>query len=263
MAKYKLYIKESPLGLKYLGKTERDPFKYIGSGLYWKRHLRSHQFISKDILTIVLFETDSKEELKNVGIYYSDLYDVVHDESWANLRKESGDGGDTSKFIDWEKYNRVSRPRGDNHWTKNMTEEQRENMSKKVKGDKNPACREEIKEKIRQKAIGRKPKPETLEKYKQRTGDKNGFYNKHHSEQTMKHLKEKAKGRYSLEWFKHRHGETEGTIKYEERRVMLKESMANMKPMERTELVCPHCKLVGKGPNMKRYHFDNCKTLKR
>lgn len=27
----------------------------------------------------------------------------------------------------------------------------------------------------------------------------------------------------------------------------------------RTEKVCPHCNKVGKGPNMSRYHFDNCK----
>lgn len=27
----------------------------------------------------------------------------------------------------------------------------------------------------------------------------------------------------------------------------------------RTEKVCPHCKKVGKGPNMTRYHFENCK----
>lgn len=27
----------------------------------------------------------------------------------------------------------------------------------------------------------------------------------------------------------------------------------------RTEMVCPHCSKIGKGPNMKRYHFDNCK----
>jgi hypothetical protein len=27
----------------------------------------------------------------------------------------------------------------------------------------------------------------------------------------------------------------------------------------RSELTCPHCNKVGKGPNMKRYHFDNCK----
>jgi hypothetical protein len=24
---------------------------------------------------------------------------------------------------------------------------------------------------------------------------------------------------------------------------------------------CPHCNLTGRGGNMKRYHFDNCKTL--
>ena len=27
----------------------------------------------------------------------------------------------------------------------------------------------------------------------------------------------------------------------------------------RTEHTCPHCKKIGKGPNMKRYHFDKCK----
>jgi len=26
-----------------------------------------------------------------------------------------------------------------------------------------------------------------------------------------------------------------------------------------TKVTCPHCGLVGKGSNMKRYHFDNCK----
>ena len=26
------------------------------------------------------------------------------------------------------------------------------------------------------------------------------------------------------------------------------------------EYTCPHCHKVGRGPNMKRYHFDNCKA---
>lgn len=26
--------------------------------------------------------------------------------------------------------------------------------------------------------------------------------------------------------------------------------------------ICPHCKKEGKGGNMKRYHFDNCKSLR-
>ncbi len=28
----------------------------------------------------------------------------------------------------------------------------------------------------------------------------------------------------------------------------------------RTEKTCPHCNKTGKGPNMTRYHFDNCKN---
>ena len=26
------------------------------------------------------------------------------------------------------------------------------------------------------------------------------------------------------------------------------------------ERICPHCGKIGKGPNMTRYHFDNCKV---
>jgi hypothetical protein len=29
--------------------------------------------------------------------------------------------------------------------------------------------------------------------------------------------------------------------------------------LKRNSSTCPHCKVTGNGPNMKRYHFDNCK----
>ena len=29
---------------------------------------------------------------------------------------------------------------------------------------------------------------------------------------------------------------------------------------KRKSVTCPHCKLIGAGANMKRYHFDNCKN---
>ena len=35
--------------------------------------------------------------------------------------------------------------------------------------------------------------------------------------------------------------------------------MAMRKP--RKQKTCPHCNLVGAGPNMTRYHFDNCKAI--
>jgi hypothetical protein len=32
--------------------------------------------------------------------------------------------------------------------------------------------------------------------------------------------------------------------------------------MNRTTKTCPHCNKTGKGPNMSRYHFDNCNLIK-
>jgi hypothetical protein len=86
-----LYIKETPNGLKYLGTTCKNPFKYKGSGKYWVRFLNKYKFKIKDIKTTILFETTDKDILKEKGLYYSKLYNVVESESWANLIPESGD----------------------------------------------------------------------------------------------------------------------------------------------------------------------------
>lgn len=53
-------------------------------------------------------------------------------------------------------------------------------------------------------------------------GKNNGMYGKSHKKSTTEIMKEKAKGRYSLEWFKERNGEEEGLRLYEERRMWLK-----------------------------------------
>ena len=79
------------MGLNYLGITHRDPYKYRGSGVYWKRHLKSHNFKIDDIETIILFETNNYSELCEKGKYYSELYDVVNSEDWANLIPETGE----------------------------------------------------------------------------------------------------------------------------------------------------------------------------
>jgi hypothetical protein len=87
-----LYLKESPLGLKYLGITSRkNPYAYKGSGSYWKKHLKCHNFSSNNIKTIILYQTYCKEELKEKGLYYSKMYDVVDSKEFANLCYESGE----------------------------------------------------------------------------------------------------------------------------------------------------------------------------
>ena len=77
-------------GLQYLGKTIRDPYKYPGSGLYWKRHIKEH---GNDVTTEVLFQTEDKEEFKKVAIEYSNKLDIVDSKEWANFREETGHGG--------------------------------------------------------------------------------------------------------------------------------------------------------------------------
>jgi hypothetical protein len=88
-----LYIKTHATGLKYLGKTVGDPYKYKGSGTHWLRHLNKH---GEEHTTEILFETDDKELFKEKALYYSNLYNVVESKEWANIVPEQGDGGNTS-----------------------------------------------------------------------------------------------------------------------------------------------------------------------
>jgi hypothetical protein len=90
-----LYVKtHNKTGLKYLGKTvKEDPHSYPGSGKVWRRHLAKYGY---DYTTEILLETDSEQELKEKGVYYSNLWNVVESKNWANLMIEQGDGGNTS-----------------------------------------------------------------------------------------------------------------------------------------------------------------------
>jgi group I intron endonuclease len=72
-----------------------------------------------------------------------------------------------------------------------------------------------------------KDNPELLEKLRQTlskrfSGVNNGMYGKTHSDESRDKLKERAKGRFTLDWYKERNGDVEGERLYEERRVWLK-----------------------------------------
>ena len=77
-------------GLNYLGKTTQDPFTYKGSGKRWGNHINKHGY---DVTTEILRECSSNEEVKEWGLYYSALWNVVESRDWANLKEEYGDGG--------------------------------------------------------------------------------------------------------------------------------------------------------------------------
>lgn len=81
-------------GLFYLCKTTSDakqsPYEYKGSGKYWLRHIKKHKSF---IITCVVGEYDTKEELKQRGVLLSKQLNIVESKQWANLTPEQGDGG--------------------------------------------------------------------------------------------------------------------------------------------------------------------------
>ena len=182
---FSLYHKISPIGLNYLGITHKDPFKYRGSGIYWKKHLKAHNFKLDDIETIILFETNDYKELCEMGKYYSELYDVVNSKDWANLIPETGDNSVLGMKHSEETRKKLS----DSHkgrflgeenpmFGKLVSQETREKISKANTGQKRS---EETKNKIREKLMGNK---NTL-----------GYK---HSEDSLKKMSESNKGKHNI-----------------------------------------------------------------
>lgn len=98
---YFLYMKiHNVTGLKYLGQTTRDPYKYKGSGLRWNNHLNKH---GNDVTTVILLETNDRQTLSSTGEILSNYLNIVTDYSWANIVNEEGTGGDTSHCDNYQK----------------------------------------------------------------------------------------------------------------------------------------------------------------
>ncbi len=102
MKGYYIYVKQSPSGMLYLGRTSsKDPNKYIGSGTYWLNHLSANKYRAKDIKTWILDKVNTHQQLRELGRYYSKLFNVSKSDSWANLKDEEGEGfgtGDNHPF---------------------------------------------------------------------------------------------------------------------------------------------------------------------
>ena len=93
MCIYYLYKKTHKItGLKYLGITKQDPYKYKGSGKVWSSHIKLYGYL---VDTEILLETSDRVKLSKAGRYYSNLWNIVKDNSWANCIPETcgGPGG--------------------------------------------------------------------------------------------------------------------------------------------------------------------------
>lgn len=93
-----LYVKtHNATGLKYFGKTTRDPITYRGSGKHWLRHLRTH---GSDVSTEIIGVFTDVYELVKCATEFSVTNDIVNSNQWANLIIENGlDGAPVGNVV--------------------------------------------------------------------------------------------------------------------------------------------------------------------
>ncbi len=86
----KLMIKRhQDTGLKYLhytNRTDKDVDNYLGSGVYWKRHLKKH---GTNVISCLVLESDNQKLMTNYAVYISEECDIVASDEWANLTPEN------------------------------------------------------------------------------------------------------------------------------------------------------------------------------
>jgi len=90
-----LYLKEhNKTGLKYLGITSENPYKYTGSGVEWLEHIK--EYGRHDVTTEVLYEEElpdghkTSPKFKEIAIGYSHSLNIVEDTGYANAMIECG-----------------------------------------------------------------------------------------------------------------------------------------------------------------------------
>lgn len=162
-----LYLKQHNVtGLKYLGQTSKsNPYRYNGSGKYWLRHIKVH---GNNVTTRILRECNTKEEIKQWGLIYSKLFNIVESKDFANFIPECGSGGLTIPL----------RGEFNGFFGKKHSNEQIKQWKEMKSGIKNPMYGKthtsETKEKLRQINLGRKVSNETRQKIsKSGMGNKN------------------------------------------------------------------------------------------
>ena len=152
---YLLVKTHSVTGMRYLCKrvttSDSKAISYLGSGTRWNNHLKVHgKHINTEIL--VKYDLDRIEEFSKLCIDYSNKFDIVKSDDWANLIIETGKPGTKIDIYCGDK---------GTFFGKKHTEETKEKISIANRGDNNVMRR---RPEILLKLIVTKNKPENKEK---------------------------------------------------------------------------------------------------
>lgn len=86
-----LYIKRHRVtGLMYFGKTIKNPHYYLGSGSYWKNHMKAHGGGVANIETVWVETFTDEDLLVEFALFFSEFADIVNSPRWANQIIEDG-----------------------------------------------------------------------------------------------------------------------------------------------------------------------------
>jgi len=231
-----LYLKtHNQTGLKYLGQTQKDPYEYKGSGKYWLRHLDKH---GDDVSTEILYVASSMEDLQQVGMEYSEKWNIVESKEFANLIPENGDGA----ILPGDRNPMFGTP-----CTYKMTNDEIKSWKENLRKSWTPERRVAWSAKKTGRSLS--------EEHKQRISESN--QGRIHSEHTRKKIAESNRGKKRSEETKQRMAASKSNIS-DETRTRMSQAHTGKKQAKQT---CPHCGKTG-GNAMKMYHFDKCKEKK-
>lgn len=186
-----LYIKQHELtGLKYFGRTTKNPYKYNGSGKYWKRHVKKH---GKFINTIQVWKFEDQQKCTEFALNFSKENDIVESKHWANEIIEDGlysNGYGMLGRKQSEKQKKIAKlifsaPRPV-EWIENHKKSMIEYRS-----------REEYKNPMLGKSHSEQSRKKISENHHDVCGKNNPMYGKKHSEETRRKISEAAKRRKS------------------------------------------------------------------
>lgn len=137
-----LYIKQHSItSLKYFGKTSQNPHTYMGSGKYWKSHIKKHG--QRHVQTLWVSEPFTDTSINDVAVTFSIENNIVESNEWANLEIETGLDG---------------RPCGPVH-----SDEWKRELSIRMRND-NPAKTDEARMKISQAKTGKSRSKQVCDK---------------------------------------------------------------------------------------------------
>ena len=234
-----LYVKKHNVtGLLYFGRTQRtDPIKYIGSGNYWRRHLKKH---GRDVTTLWCQLYTDRNSIIRDATEFSIYHDIIKSPHWANLMIEDGINGSAK-----------------GRTTKPCNTSTKQKISKALRGKRNGAGHiksEESKKRISDAIKNLGPRSQET-KEKLRLANKG----KKLSEETRRKIGLGGIGRKCPKTLEHRRKLSEankGKVISEEIKKKISETLKNM-PQQVVK--CEHC---GKETNPRlhaRWHGNRCK----